>query len=103
MAESFVTVAPDSTGKQLRTQTSVQGGNTVHEEVMVLADAAGNMVGTSTSQTAALQVALQDIGAVSFARASAANQALQTGTNAQQVALPGNWSVVASPAAGAVA
>lgn len=99
MSESFVQVAVDSTGKMLRTQTSVQGGNTVHEEVMVLADAVGNMVGTSTSQTAALQVALQDIGAVSFQRNSAANLAAATQTGAQVVASPGTWTATNTPAA----
>lgn len=98
MAESFVQVAVDSTGKMLRTETSVQGGNTVHAEVMVVQDVNGNLIGSSTVPGVGLQAALAAMDGTSFARQSAAVAASQIGTNAQQVALPGNWSVVSFPA-----
>lgn len=103
MAESFVQVAPDGAGKQLRTQTSVQGGNTVHEEVMVIADAAGNMVGTSSSLGSAQQVAIQDSAAVPFVRNAAANLAASQQSGAQMVAGPSQWSAFATPALAAQA
>ena len=104
MAESFVQVAPDSTGKMLRTETSVQGANTVHAEVMALQDPVGNLIGSHlVSGGAALQTEIVDSGAVPFARASAANVLVQTGTNALMTAPPGYWSAVSFPTLNTVA
>ena len=44
MAESYVQVQPDSTGKKLRTYEHAVGANTVHEEVMQVAKADGTKI-----------------------------------------------------------
>lgn len=49
MAESYVQVPPDSTGKQMRTQTG--GPNSAHAAVQVLSDATGNLVTTTAIGT----------------------------------------------------
>jgi hypothetical protein len=43
MSESYIQIPADSSGKKLRAITYVVGANTVHEEVIRLADASGNM------------------------------------------------------------
>jgi hypothetical protein len=91
MAEGFVTVAPDSTGKSLRTETSVQGGNTVHSEVVVVSDSTGNLVGTSSSTgTPGLLVTPQDASQVTFGRSSATNMSAGIITNGQLTVAPGS-------------
>lgn len=44
MAESFVQLPPDSTGKKLRSEELLIAGNTVHQEVLTLALANGDLV-----------------------------------------------------------
>lgn len=44
MVESFIQLPPDSTGKKLRSLELTIGANTVHQEVMTLADENGNIV-----------------------------------------------------------
>ena len=34
MADSFIAIPPDSTGKKLRTRDKLIGGNTVHEQAV---------------------------------------------------------------------
>lgn len=97
IAESFVQVAPDSTGKQLRTETSTQGANTVHSEVIVVSDSVGSLVGSSSNAASALQVALQDSTATAFLRNSASNLAAATQAQAQMVAFPGFWTATSAP------
>lgn len=47
MAESVVVLPPDSTGKSLRTQTG--GPSNAHQQVVTLADSAGNLLGTAAA------------------------------------------------------
>lgn len=44
MAESFIAIPPDSTGKKLRSEELVVGLNTVHQEVLTLALSNGDLV-----------------------------------------------------------
>lgn len=41
MPEGFIQVAPDSTGKLIRTEQNIIGGQTVHQQVVTLADPSG--------------------------------------------------------------
>lgn len=45
MAEGYVALPPDSTGKKARTQELTVGANTVEQPVETLADPAGNLIG----------------------------------------------------------
>jgi hypothetical protein len=45
MAESYSQIQPDSTGNKIRTETSSQGGNTVHQQVVSLANSDGTLLG----------------------------------------------------------
>jgi hypothetical protein len=49
MAESYSQIQPDSTGNKIRTETSSQGGNTVHQQVVSLADAGGTLLGLAST------------------------------------------------------
>lgn len=75
MAESFVQVAPDSSGKLLRTETSTQGGNTVHQEVVTLADTSGNLInsgqlaGSIATATVPSGATMLDVGGTASAAA----------------------------------
>ncbi len=46
MADSFIQVAPDSTGKMMQTYLNTIGGNPVHAEVVSLVDTSGNPITT---------------------------------------------------------
>jgi hypothetical protein len=48
VAEATVQLPPDSTGSKLRTETNTQAGSTVHQQVISIADSAGNLI-TATS------------------------------------------------------
>jgi hypothetical protein len=51
--DTFVQLAPDSTGKQMRTFTNVIGGQTVHQQVTTLFDKDGNELITAAAEPAA--------------------------------------------------
>lgn len=51
MAESYSQIQPDSTGNKIRTETSTQGGQTVHQQVVSLANADGTLLGLSSTAT----------------------------------------------------
>ena len=51
MAESYSQIPPDSTGNKIRTETSTQGGNTVHQQVVTLAHSDGTIIGLSSTAT----------------------------------------------------
>lgn len=51
MAESLIQVQPDSTGGKVRTETSTQGGQTVHQQVISLANSDGTLMGLSSTAT----------------------------------------------------
>ena len=58
MAESYSQIPPDSTGNKIRTETSTQGGNTVHQQVVTPANSDGTLrdwpsTSAQTSVTAA--------------------------------------------------
>ena len=44
MAESYIQLPEDQTGKKVRTQELTISGNTVHQEVMTIADSEGNLL-----------------------------------------------------------
>lgn len=45
MADSFIQVAPDSTGKKMQTYGNVISGNVVEAEAVVLVDSTGSPIG----------------------------------------------------------
>ena len=51
MAESYSQIQPDSTGNKIRTETSTQGGNTVHQQVVTLAHSDGTILGQASTGT----------------------------------------------------
>ena len=51
MAESYSQIQPDSTGNKIRTETSTQGGQTVHQQVVSLANSDGTLMGLSSTAT----------------------------------------------------
>ncbi len=69
MADSFITVAPDSTGKQLQTYLNTIGANPVHAEAVVLVNSAGTPITTlPVSISSNINVALnQFTGAANMA------------------------------------
>lgn len=58
LADSIIQVPVDSTGKKLRTVSNTVGANTVEQQVVTLADSAGNLIDSDTSGR--LLVVLQD-------------------------------------------
>lgn len=65
MADGFITVAPDSTGKSLQTFENTVGGNDVHAEAVVLVDNTGNYLSTlPVSLSANLNVGNINVGNV---------------------------------------
>lgn len=51
MAESYTQVQPDGSGNKIRTETSTQGANTVHQQVVTLAAADGTLLGQPSTAT----------------------------------------------------
>jgi hypothetical protein len=47
MADNFIQVAPDGSGKQMQTYMNVIGANSVHAEAVVLVDSTGTPLGTT--------------------------------------------------------
>ena len=77
MAESYSQIQPDSTGNKIRTETSTQGGQTVHQQVVSLANAdgtlldapttsAGTSVAAATSSTSILAANTARLGATVY-------------------------------------
>ena len=52
MAESYVQLPTDATGKKLRTVDAVIGANTVHHQGILICDSSGNVVDALTSNPA---------------------------------------------------
>lgn len=50
MAESILQVPPDSSGQKLRVESLTVGANTVLQQVITLADSAGNLVGVTSNK-----------------------------------------------------
>ena len=59
MTESYIQVPSDDSGKKVRTINTTEGANSVHAEVMVIADGAGKVLG---SGMASLPVAVSGQG-----------------------------------------
>jgi len=101
MSEGFIEVAPDSTGKQVRTNVNTVSGNTVHQQVVTVADSTANLINSTNNS---LNVSLHDGNAAANLNVnSAANMATATQSDALKVASPGNWATNQQPAVGALA
>lgn len=83
MPESFIQVAPDSTGKPIRTEQVSVGTSTVHQQVGTLADASGNLVSTASVPG---QLA---VGSVPVSATLQAVSATAAGNTATSVSIPG--------------
>ena len=70
MADNFIQVAPDSTGKMMQTYMNMIGSNQVHAEVISLADKTGTNLGTTGD---ALNVAITNAINLNVTTAPAAN------------------------------
>ena len=100
MAESFVQVPVDGVGKKLRSEELVVGLNTVHQEVVTLAD---GVTGALASVDAGGNVQI-DIAAVSVTvPISAAALPLPAGAATSALQLPNSHDVTIDNAAGAAA
>ncbi len=72
MADGFIRVAPDSTGKELQTFENTIGGEDVHAEAVVLVDNAGNYLPTLPVSLAA-NINANFIGPVTVQSSNASN------------------------------
>ncbi len=66
MAESFIQLPPDSTGKKTRTFSQVVGANTVEHQALVMCDSAGNIMESAATTPTGTEraLAVRQVGAV---------------------------------------
>ncbi len=73
MADSFIQVAPDSTGKMMQTYLNTIGGNPVHAEAVGLVDTSGNPITTLNVNIGTPNVNASFTGTVNVASSNASN------------------------------
>ena len=102
MADSFIQVAPDSTGKKMQTYVNTIGGNSVEAEAVVLSDKNGANLGTTGD---ALNVYLGSInvaGSVTVVQSNASNLAVAATQSGDWIVKQSNASNFNATVAGTV-
>ncbi len=86
MADSFIQVAPDSTGKMMQTYLNTIGGNPVHAEVVSLVDTSGNPITTLNVNIGTPTINATFAGTINVAQSNASNLAAT-------VSQGGTWNI----------
>jgi len=105
MADNFIQVAPDSTGKMMQTYLNTIGANPVHAEAVVLVDSSGAPITTlPVSISANLNIGSVTANAGTNLNTSllATSANLTAGTQKTQICDPTNVSNIAGITAGAL-
>ncbi len=94
MADSFIQVAPDSTGKMMQTYLNTIGSNAVHAEAVSLVDSSGNPI-TNLNVNVGSSINANFTGTVNVAQSNAAllNATVSQGGTWNITAITGNVAV----------